>query len=227
MQWVLHDPSRSEQLFNLRNVAQLRDLEHNGGKKYRPLEKLDNGSRLALIGTMVGQENGVPCEFCASNKGHIARCIVVLGFFQGSCTNCHPTSRNYSRICTCRLPKALHDISGEGKNGKLFENGRFKAGGKFNDFRKKATGEKGDGKEEQENSNTEEESGVEMELDIEMESEAGEESELEKGSDVEDDLEANEEGSNGEGQMRKGPTRKNKWRGIQPAWYGVDSHSGI
>jgi hypothetical protein len=65
---VLYDPAQSKQLFILRNLVQVYNLEYDITTKARPLENFDNGSRIALVGTIVGQENTVPGVFYAANK---------------------------------------------------------------------------------------------------------------------------------------------------------------
>ena len=46
----------------------------------------------AEIGQYVGQLAGRPCTHCAGGSGCWTECVVVAGFFRGSCCNCHYAS---------------------------------------------------------------------------------------------------------------------------------------
>lgn len=43
----------------------------------------------AEIGQMVGQVQPLGCTHCVGGSGTWTQCVVVPGFFGGSCANCH------------------------------------------------------------------------------------------------------------------------------------------
>jgi len=63
----------------------LRDESHVPRKRieyFRPF------TVAAVAGHVVGQNSASPCQSCQEGKGPFAECVICVGEFQGSCTNC-------------------------------------------------------------------------------------------------------------------------------------------
>jgi hypothetical protein len=58
------------------------------------------GNREAFLGQVAGLPAASPCGLCARSKGPWKGCVVVAGFFGGSCSNCHYGAGG--RKCTLR-----------------------------------------------------------------------------------------------------------------------------
>ena len=50
-------------------------------------------NREAIIGQTRGEVTSVTCGRCQNGLGPFSKCVVVEGFFSGSCTNCHYNSQ--------------------------------------------------------------------------------------------------------------------------------------
>jgi hypothetical protein len=99
--------TKSKILKGIRTKKIVRPLAYNLNQKYHgkviELEGLSNARRLAaMIGYMVGEESPSACTFCRNEGSNFERCVVVPGYFQGSCVNCAFTSGGYLRTCDCR-----------------------------------------------------------------------------------------------------------------------------
>lgn len=102
--------TKSKTLKAMRTKNIVRPLAYNRNQIYHgkiiELQGLADARRLAaMIGYMVGEKSPTPCDFCLNGGSNFEDCVVVPGYFNGSCIDCAFTSQGYQRTCNCRPPE--------------------------------------------------------------------------------------------------------------------------